>query len=137
MSPVARGLFVNDEDPCSSPLAPLGLHAVRLRMKPSRVIQPVSLVCYHFVPQYGKEREEEIIKKRAAICERLPASVDEKRNHRPSSESCDDLRLWLYDRFLFYIFPYVFFPSFLFLSFGSNKRLEVPRPKGASSPLRQ
>jgi len=41
MSPVARGLFINDEDPGSSPLAPLGLHAARLRIKPSRVIQPV------------------------------------------------------------------------------------------------
>ncbi len=40
-SPVARGLFVQDEDTGSSPLAPLGLHALRLRMKPSRVIQPV------------------------------------------------------------------------------------------------
>nr|CAH0105318.1 unnamed protein product [Daphnia galeata] len=40
-SPVARGLFVHDEDTGSSPLAPLGLHALRLRMKPSRVIQPV------------------------------------------------------------------------------------------------
>jgi len=41
LSPVARGLFINDEDPGSSPLAPLGLHAARLRIKPSRVIQPV------------------------------------------------------------------------------------------------
>lgn len=47
MSSVARGLFVHDEDPGSSPLAPLGLHAVRLRMKPSRVIQTVSL----FMPE--------------------------------------------------------------------------------------
>ena len=42
LSPVARGLFINDEDPGSSPLAPLGLHAARLRIKPSRAIQPVS-----------------------------------------------------------------------------------------------
>ena len=42
-SPVARGLFVQDEDTGSSPLAPLGLHALRLRMKPSRVIQPVGI----------------------------------------------------------------------------------------------
>ncbi len=47
MSSVARGLFVHDEDTGSSPLAPLGLHAVRLRMKPSRVIQTVSL----FMPE--------------------------------------------------------------------------------------
>ena len=44
LSPVARGLFINDEDPGSSPLAPLGLHAARLRIKPSRVIQPVSFL---------------------------------------------------------------------------------------------
>ncbi|XP_057381883.1 M-phase inducer phosphatase 2-like isoform X1 [Daphnia carinata] len=40
-SPVARGLFLQDEDSGSSPLPPLGLHALRLRMQPSRVIQPV------------------------------------------------------------------------------------------------
>lgn len=52
MSPVARGLFVHDEDPGSSPLAPLGLHALRLRMKPSRVIQPVSCVFSFFFPSF-------------------------------------------------------------------------------------
>lgn len=41
-SPIARGFRVQDEDTGSSPLAPLGLHAARLRMKPMRVIQPVS-----------------------------------------------------------------------------------------------
>lgn len=45
-SPVARGLFVQDEDTGSSPLAPLGLHALRLRMKPSRVIQTVRSLFY-------------------------------------------------------------------------------------------
>ena len=42
----SRGLFpVYDEDPGSSPVAPLGLHVARIRMKPydQRVIQPVSL----------------------------------------------------------------------------------------------
>ena len=47
-SPVARGLFVQDEDTGSSPLAPLGLHALRLRMKPSRVIQPVKIPLLSF-----------------------------------------------------------------------------------------
>ena len=49
-SPVARGLFVQDEDTGSSPLAPLGLHALRLRMKPSRVIQPVGISPFFFFP---------------------------------------------------------------------------------------
>jgi len=46
MSPAAAGIFAHDEDTGASPLAPLGLHSLRLRMKPSRVIQPVRMFLF-------------------------------------------------------------------------------------------
>lgn len=46
MSPAAAGIFGHDEDTGASPLAPLGLHALRLRMKPSRVIQTVRIFVF-------------------------------------------------------------------------------------------